>query len=527
MVITKLLIFCRKILTKFRNFSGNEISPVEDNGWRSFFEFDAFRIDVGERLLLRDREPVPITPKVFDILLLLVENRGRTVSKDELMDTIWKNTFVYDGNLNKNVSTLRKSLGDNRRRPKFITTVPKRGYRFDGDVKEIRLEERAFFAEKRTSYRFAVNQIAETNETSRVVLSLRTLVVGSAVALVMVFAAAWGLKMIDNGNENTAILPADAQALGTSDAEAYELYRDGRRLWQSRAVEDLHSATLKLELAVQKDPHFARAHAALADAYAFDYYNWVKAEAVANEAISKDSSLAEPYATIGFIRTFWEWRPKDAEPYFRHAIALNPDYSTAHQWFSLSLAARDRLGMATAEMRRALELEPNSPSINSDLCQMLYFSRQYDLAIDQCRKALDIAPGLIAAHTHLYHIYTASGMYDAAVDLYFKMQELHIAPQNKLSENESLRDAYSENGIRSFWKQRVEILKRGGANEFRLGQYYARLGDKGLAFDHFKRAFESRDFDFIFFAVDPAAESKTNDSSYKQLARVLTAVPTN
>ncbi len=100
-----------------------------------FYEFGRFRLDTSERVLLRDLDPVPLTPKVFDILLALVERGGHIVEKDDLMKKVWPNTFVEEGNLTQNVSVLRKALGENPTSPQFIETVARRGYRFVAAVK--------------------------------------------------------------------------------------------------------------------------------------------------------------------------------------------------------------------------------------------------------------------------------------------------------------------------------------------------------------------------------------------------------
>jgi DNA-binding winged helix-turn-helix (wHTH) protein/TolB-like protein/Tfp pilus assembly protein PilF len=100
-----------------------------------FYEFGRFRLDTSERVLLRDLDPVPLTPKVFDILLALVERGGHIVEKDDLMKRVWPNTFVEEGNLTQNVSVLRKALGENPTSPQFIETVARRGYRFVAAVK--------------------------------------------------------------------------------------------------------------------------------------------------------------------------------------------------------------------------------------------------------------------------------------------------------------------------------------------------------------------------------------------------------
>ncbi len=100
----------------------------------SFYEFGPVRLDVNERLLLRDGEIIPLTPKAFDTLLVLVQSRGRILEKDELMQKIWPDTFVEEVNLAHHVSALRKALGDGQNGEQYIQTVPRRGYRFTAKV---------------------------------------------------------------------------------------------------------------------------------------------------------------------------------------------------------------------------------------------------------------------------------------------------------------------------------------------------------------------------------------------------------
>jgi DNA-binding winged helix-turn-helix (wHTH) protein/Flp pilus assembly protein TadD len=94
------------------------------------FEFDDFRVDAGKRLLLRKGQLVPLTPKVFDTLLYLLENSGKVIEKDDLMGAIWPDTVVEENNLNQNISTLRRVLGENRGENRYIATLPGKGYRF-------------------------------------------------------------------------------------------------------------------------------------------------------------------------------------------------------------------------------------------------------------------------------------------------------------------------------------------------------------------------------------------------------------
>ena len=101
---------------------------------KHLYEFGPFRLDPAERSLLRDGKAVPLTPKAFELLVLLVENRGHLLKKDELIERVWPNTFVEEANLAQNVSALRKALDDKNGGAQYIETVPKGGYRFTATV---------------------------------------------------------------------------------------------------------------------------------------------------------------------------------------------------------------------------------------------------------------------------------------------------------------------------------------------------------------------------------------------------------
>ena len=105
------------------------------------YEFGSFRLDAAEYTLLRDGQAVPLTPKVFETLLVLVENCGHVVSKDALYKRVWQDSFVEETNLTKNISILRKILSEGDGERSFIETVPKRGYRF---VVPVRTSESKF-----------------------------------------------------------------------------------------------------------------------------------------------------------------------------------------------------------------------------------------------------------------------------------------------------------------------------------------------------------------------------------------------
>ena len=101
------------------------------------YEFDAFRVDPVRRLLLRDGEPVPVTPKALSILLILLERAGEVVEKSELIERIWQGAFVTEANLTQNVFSLRKCLGERANDNRYIVTVPGQGYTFAGEVRPL------------------------------------------------------------------------------------------------------------------------------------------------------------------------------------------------------------------------------------------------------------------------------------------------------------------------------------------------------------------------------------------------------
>ena len=103
---------------------------------KRFYLFGLFRLDVTERLLFGQQGIVALTPKAFDTLLILVENSGHVLSKNELMEKVWPDSFVEENNLAQNISMLRKALGEGTSGGKMIETIPKRGYRFVADVRE-------------------------------------------------------------------------------------------------------------------------------------------------------------------------------------------------------------------------------------------------------------------------------------------------------------------------------------------------------------------------------------------------------
>ena len=137
---------------------------------KHYYEFGGFRVDPLRRVLLRDKQIVPLTPKLFDILLVLVQNSGRALDKDELMRMVWPDTVVEENNLTRNVSSLRRVLGETPGEHNYVVTVPGHGYRFVADVRELDDQDTELLVETHTRAEITFEEEVSTETQAEPVL---------------------------------------------------------------------------------------------------------------------------------------------------------------------------------------------------------------------------------------------------------------------------------------------------------------------------------------------------------------------
>ena len=225
-----------------------------------------------------------------------------------------------------------------------------------------------------------------------------------------------------------ALTPTQQAGLASArplDPEALDLYIQGRYWWNKRGPGLLKSIQLFTQ-ALDLDATFALAYSGMADAYVQLGYGsllspsdaFPKAEAAALHALQLDSTLAEPHATLGFVRMYYYWDWAGADQEFQHALALNPSYATGHEWYGLFLTAMGRYDEALAHERRAQDLDPLSPSIACTTGWVLHYSGRQDDAERELVVALRMDSTFTLGHLYLGRVYQAKGQMDSALSQY-------------------------------------------------------------------------------------------------------------
>ena len=189
----------------------------------------------------------------------------------------------------------------------------------------------------------------------------------------------------------------------------------GRYFWNKRDEAGFSKAVEYFQQAITADPTYAEAYAGLADTYALSGKT-SEAKTAAEKALELNSDLAEAHTSLGLIAPFVDWDWADAKRHFERAIALNPNYATAHHWYGeVYLMPMGRADEAIAEIRKAQALDPLSPVITTDLGKDLYLARRYEEAVVELRRALEIDPNFISAHNWLSDTFLEQGKYADAI----------------------------------------------------------------------------------------------------------------
>jgi tetratricopeptide (TPR) repeat protein len=323
----------------------------------------------------------------------------------------------------------------------------------------------------------------------------------------------------------------EAATLGarpTENSAAHELYLKGRFFWNKRAATDLEKALTYFQQAAKEDPNYALAWSGTADVYVllplFGGANpaeaYPKAKEAANKAITLDSNLAEPHSALGLIASVFDFDAPLSMREFEKAIALNPNYATAHHWLGNGLL--ESIGdfdRSIAEMKRALQLDPLSIPINGDLGVAYYFAGRYPEGIAQLRKALDLDPNSYYLHYNLGEVLEVSGDLPGAISEY----EISTALDTDPYALALLGHAQALAGNRD---AALKILQQLAVSpryvpDYSVGLVYLGLGDKKQAMGWFEKSFAKRQPDLNTIRFDPLLKSLHGDPRFEQLAEKI------
>jgi TolB-like protein/Tfp pilus assembly protein PilF/class 3 adenylate cyclase len=315
----------------------------------------------------------------------------------------------------------------------------------------------------------------------------------------------------------------------TSNTTAYDLYLKGRSLWSKRGGENLRQAIGFYEQAIAQDPNFALAYTGLADAYVIlPIYTAVvprgaysKAKAAVVKALQLDDKLADAHTALADV-LFEELDMAGSILEFQRAIALNPNYATAHHWYgSDPLRALGRFEEAIAEGKRAIELDPLSPVINTDLARTLIMARRYDEAIAQSRKTLELDPTFYLAHATLGWALHLKGDLPAAIAEYTKAQSL---TDISLRARVLLAAAKAQSGDKEAATQMLaeleELSRHRDVGGYDRALLYLSLGNHSEAIRSLEKSIADYDArDITWIKVDPLLDPLRGDPRFEALVQ--------
>lgn len=291
---------------------------------------------------------------------------------------------------------------------------------------------------------------------------------------------------------------------------AHDLYLLGLYYWNRRTADDLLRAVDFFEEAVARDPNYGLAYAGLANTHVLlPFYAGTppaqampRARAAVERALAMDSTLAEAHAALAFVQTTYEWDWDGAETSFQRALALDPNYATAHEWYGTLLDALGRHDEARVELERAVDLDPLSAISNAVLGNHLLFVGEYDSAVQQLLRTLEIQPDLTLALQFLAETYILAGRSHDALPTLGRLSEITGSdPDGWVPVIRAIDspDARAD-GVLAL----DQMAASGTLSHYNRAKYYALVGADQEALTALEQALEDKDFLMFYSGADPA-----------------------
>jgi DNA-binding winged helix-turn-helix (wHTH) protein/Tfp pilus assembly protein PilF len=476
------------------------------------FRFADLEFDPRTLELRRDGGKVKLEGQPLRVLALLLSHAGDLVTRDELRKQLWPgNTIVdFDHSINAAVKRLREALGDSAETPRFIETLPRRGYRFIHAVE------------------LAVAQSPAQPRAERHGYWQAGAVGLAAFVIVLLGGSASGWRDRGLQGEHARLVHPTAQ-------EAYML---GRAYFIKTPSIGALKAREYYQKAIAIDPTYAAPYAGLAELYAMVGWRFAKdprsgyedvrlaTRQLAEKALALDESRAEAYAALAWnSQQEYDWA--SAERGYRHAIELNPRYAIGRIWYAMFLYGMERFDEAALQARRAQELEPASPMINTWAGRAFFFTGRLDDAMASWQRALELDPKYAHCYLALVGRYMAHGMLEQAIEV-LKHGLADIPHEAHLVG--ALAQLYASTGRRAEAAQLLHSLQLREASgeilpEFPLIWAHAALGDLDEAFIRLEKAYREHRDRMMWVKVDPQLAPLRADPRFHDLVRRMHMTP--
>ena len=311
--------------------------------------------------------------------------------------------------------------------------------------------------------------------------------------------------------------------------EAYDAYLKGQYEWHKLNRQGLDSALKYFELALEKDPEYAPAHAGVSRVWAgFKQQGFIssaeatpKEKAAALKALQLDNTLAEVHFTLAGINTWtdWDWSGGDRE--FRRAIELNPNYSDARIYYSHLLNYMGRPKEAAVEADRGLALDPLNTLVQDIYAMYLMQARRYDDTVAVLLNILKTSPDDAIALSTLRSAYHMKRMYTEALEIW----KASYAAKGDQEAEKALELGFKEAGYQGALQRVAETLvarsRTAYVTPWQIATLYTRAGKKDEALEWLKKAYQAHDPNMPYISVDPIFDILRDDPRFKDLLRLM------
>jgi len=309
---------------------------------------------------------------------------------------------------------------------------------------------------------------------------------------------------------------------------AYEAYLKGRYSWNRRSEAALQEGIQFFKQAIALEPSYAEAYSGLADSFTtLGYLSYLPpreafplARAAAEKALSLDASLAEPHASLAYVNFYFDWNWPTAEAEFKKAIVLNPNYATAHDYYCYFLMAMQRPEEAKEQIERALQLDPLSVPINTDIGFQMFYAGNYDAAIVQLKKTLQMNPTYPLAHLWLGRSYQQKGMFDESMAEYKATDSALPNWVVTIAGIGNLQGLAKSNSDARLTLAKLDAMSKSRyVTPYGIALVYAGMGNKDEAFRWLEKAFDDRANWLVWLRFDPRWEALHADPRYAEMVR--------